>query len=168
MVRAVCLLLARFCSAAWVGAAALFVVNGVQEVTSPTFESTTKDQLALIRFPAYYWFGFVLVAGALMATLVAGRRSLGSIRHVMIAILLVASLGLMTYDWFAVYTPLRKMLDPPGQTRAETFKTLHVRSMSLNTTHVGLVFFAALALCWPSATADRQRKQTDSEPSTPY
>jgi len=166
MVRAVCLLLARFCSAAWVGAAALFVVNGVQEVMSPNFESATKDQLALIRFPAYYGFGFVLVAGALLTTFVAGRKSLGSIRHVMVAILLAASLGLMTYDWSAVYTPLRKMLDPPGQTRTDAFKTLHVRSMSLNTTHVGLVFFAALALCWPAATADRQRKQPDSVPST--
>jgi hypothetical protein len=148
MTRAACLLLARFCAAAWIGAAALFVVNGVQEVTSPTFESATKDQLALIRFPAYYGFGFALVAGALVMTLGAGRKSLGSIRHVMIAILLAASLGLMTYDWLAVYTPMRKMLDPPGQPRTEVFRTLHVRSMSLNTIHVGLAFFAAIALCW--------------------
>jgi hypothetical protein len=141
-------------------------VNGVQEVTSPKFESATKDRLALIRFPAYYWFGFVLVVGALLATLGAGRKSLGSIRHVMVAILLAASLGLMTYDWYAVYMPLRKMLDPPGQTRTEAFRTLHVRSMSLNTTHVGLAFFAALALCWPTATTDTRRMQTDSLPST--
>jgi hypothetical protein len=148
MTRAVCLLLARFCASAWIGAAALFVVNGVQEVTSPTFESVTKDQLALIRFPAYYGFGFVLVAGALVMTLGAGSKSLGSIRQVMIAILLAASLGLMTYDWLAVFSPMRKMLDPPGQARTEAFRTLHVRSMSLNTIHVGLAFFAAIALCW--------------------
>jgi hypothetical protein len=152
MIRAVCLLMARFCAAAWIGAAALFVVNGVQEVTSPTFESSTKDQLALIRFPAYYAFGFALVVGALLTTLCAGRKSLGSIRHAMIAVLLAASLGLMTYDWFAVYSPLRNMLDPPGQARNDDFKSLHVRSMSLNTTHVGLAFFAALALCWPRGT----------------
>ena len=46
------LLVARFASSAWVGAAVLFVINGVQQATSGQFESMTTDQLVLLRFPA--------------------------------------------------------------------------------------------------------------------
>ena len=55
------LAVARLASAAWVGAAMLFVITAVREVRHPGFDSSTKDTLALLRFPAYYAFGFVVV-----------------------------------------------------------------------------------------------------------
>lgn len=157
MFRAGCLLLARFCTSAWIGAAALFVVNGVHEVTSPLLDSTTKDQLALIRFPAYYWFGFPLVITSLLTTLLAGRVVLGTARRTLSVVLLAAALSLMTYDFVAVYTPLRAMLNPPGQVRTAEFQTLHMRSRSINTAHVGLVFCAALLLCWEGVESGERR-----------
>ena len=52
-----CLTLLRVLLAGWVGAAALFVVVGVREVTSQEFDSATRDALVLLRFPAYYVYG---------------------------------------------------------------------------------------------------------------
>jgi hypothetical protein len=45
------LLFARFLLAAWFGAATLFVIIGVREVSYPGFESAIRDQLVLLRFP---------------------------------------------------------------------------------------------------------------------
>lgn len=55
------LVLLRFCLCAWVGAATLFVITGIREVTSLKFEPVIKNHLAAIRFPAYYFIGFLLV-----------------------------------------------------------------------------------------------------------
>ena len=52
------LTLARLLLSAWFGAAVLFVVIGVREVTHPGFDSMVRDQLAVLRFPAYYVCGF--------------------------------------------------------------------------------------------------------------
>ena len=52
----------------WVGAAALFVITSIFEQTSPEFGSLIRDQLATIRFPLYYQFGFA----ALGTTLASG------------------------------------------------------------------------------------------------
>ena len=67
------LVIARFCTAAWVGAAALFVVTALREVRSSPFDPAAKDTLALLRFPAYYAFGFTLVGLALAGALLASR-----------------------------------------------------------------------------------------------
>ena len=58
---------------AWVGAAILFVVTSVREVQSTDFDSNTKDHLALLRFPAYYLFGFTLVPVASVGAIVSSR-----------------------------------------------------------------------------------------------
>ena len=61
------LAVARLASAAWVGAAVLFVIIAVREVRHPGFDSAAKDTLALLRFPAYYASGFLVVSVALAA-----------------------------------------------------------------------------------------------------
>jgi hypothetical protein len=75
------LLLARFVLAAWFGAATLFVIVGVREIRFQQFSPTIRDELVLIRFPAYYACGFTLLGIALVsqALLIArGRRPCSS------------------------------------------------------------------------------------------
>ena len=66
------LFLARFSTSAWIGAATLFVVVGVTEVTRGGFDSTTKDLLVTVRFPAFYVCGTGLVGVGWLYTTVAG------------------------------------------------------------------------------------------------
>jgi hypothetical protein len=70
------LAVARLASAVWVGAAMLFVITAVREVRHPGFDSATKDTLALLRFPVYYAFAFVVVSLALAGSVIAliGRK----------------------------------------------------------------------------------------------
>jgi len=65
--KSVCLTIARFALAAWVGAALIFVVTAIQEVRYPGFDSETKSAVATIRFPTYYVFGFGLVIVGLVS-----------------------------------------------------------------------------------------------------
>jgi len=58
------LMLARFLLSAWFGAATLFVIIGVREVRFVGFDSAMRDQLVLLRFPAYYACGFTLLGCA--------------------------------------------------------------------------------------------------------
>jgi hypothetical protein len=145
VVRRHCLTVARVVLSAWVGAAALFVVNGVRMVTSHSFDSVARDHIALIRFPPYYLLGFVLVGMGLLCILGAGefphrRAVLG---------LLSAALLLMAADYFWVYLPLERALDPPGNPRTPAFQTYHRASMVLNLVHVGLVLVAAVLVSRP-------------------
>lgn len=148
------LAVARLSAAAWVGAASLFVVTALREVRHPAFDSATKDALALLRFPAYYAFGFVLVALAFLAALGASiprgesRRRLG-----LASALLAVVLMLMAADFLAVYRPMVGMITPPGRAHPAEFRSYHVVSIGLNVSHVGLCALAALLLCWP---ADRR------------
>ena len=153
------LMLARMCLSAWVGAAALFVVNGVQQVIEPEFDSMVKDRLALLRFPAYYVFGFVLVGLSLMCLATLWRSELIARWRQALAMLLVAgSLGVMAYDYAQVYTPMARMITPPGQARPAEFQTLHWRSKAVNTVHVGLCLAAAILVCWPRGGTASQCK----------
>lgn len=63
---------ARISTAAWIGAALLFVVVGVMEVTRGGFDSPTKDRLVAVRFPAFYACGGILVALGWIGTWIAG------------------------------------------------------------------------------------------------
>ena len=67
-----CLAVARFCPAAWVGAAFLFVATSVTEQVQPSFAPATKDTLALVRFPWYYGVGFALLSATAVAVPFAG------------------------------------------------------------------------------------------------
>ena len=114
----------------------------------PGFDSATKDELALLRFPAYYACGFTLVTCALLGALAAAwgpssRRPLW-IAAFLLALVLVLMLG----DFQAVYRPMVAMITPPGQAHAAEFQTYHRVSMWLNVAHVGLCAFAAVLLCW--------------------
>ncbi len=146
-------MLARFSLSAWVGAAVMFVVIGVREVTWPGFDSATRDQLALLRFPPYYLFGFALVGCATAAcSLSLVGRAIRRRRGVTVLLILAAALTLMTYDYLKVYSPLAAMVTPPGSPKPAEFDELHRRSEIVNSIDVGLCWVAALLLCWPSPT----------------
>lgn len=150
--RKACLLLARFCLSAWVGAATLFVVNGIQQVRVHEFDSAIKDRLALVRFPAYYLLGFALVGLSLACLAALWRSSLLSRgRHALATLLVVISLGVMACDYVLVYKPLERMVTPPGGAKPAEFVALHRRSEQVNTLHVGLCLLAAVVVCWPQA-----------------
>jgi len=130
---------ARFATSAWVGAATLFVITSVMEVTDPRLESTVRDILVAVRFPSFYATGAALLGTAWLATLV-GRRWFT-------AALLGVTLGLMAADYVAVYQPLVELVTPPGKPRTEAFQTYHRWSEGLNGVELLLSLVAALTLC---------------------
>ncbi len=142
------LLIARFASSAWVGAAVLFVINGVQQATSGQFESMTTDQLVVLRFPAYYVMGFSLVGAAWVGSAVSGEQ-LSFRRRGAVLGLFGLALVEMLFDYLVVYLPLAEMITPPGKARPQGFQTLHHWSKVINSIDVGLVLLGALLVCWP-------------------
>jgi hypothetical protein len=138
-VKHVAIAWARFATSAWVGAATLFVITSVMEVTDPRLESTVRDILVAVRFPAFYATGAVLLGTAWLATLV-GRRWFS-------AVLLAVTLGLMAADYVAVYQPLVELVTPPGRPRTEAFQSYHRWSEGLNGVELLLSLVAALTLC---------------------
>ena len=149
------LTIARFAASAWVGAAVLFVINGVQQTTSGQFESMTTDQLVLLRFPAYYVMGFSLVGAALVGSAISGGQ-LSFRRRAAVLGLFGLALVTMLFDYLVVYLPLAEMITPPGQARTQGFQTLHQWSKVINSADLSLVFLGALLLCWPTRTAPEQ------------
>ena len=147
------LTMARFSLAAWVGAAALFVVTGVREVTSTDpilANSPVRDALVVVRFPSYYAFGFTLVGLAAIGTLATFRdHNFSRIRFWSCIGLIVVSLGLMVYDYYEIYTPLLEMVTPAGRAKPSDFRALHESSKHVNMLDLGLLLVAALLLCWP-------------------
>ena len=145
------LLLARFCPSAWIGAASLFVIVGVAEVTRPGFDATTKDVLVAVRFPAYYVCGAVLVTLGGVGAWLAGnsaafpvRRRIGSL------VLLAAALACMTIDYVWIYQPLLQMVTPPGQAKPASFIRYHEASKQINLTELLICLTAAGLANWPS------------------
>lgn len=153
------LAVARLASAAWVGAAALFVITALREVRHPGFDSVTKDTLALLRFSAYYPFGFVLVSVALAGTLLGlvGRQK-GQRRGVIAAAgLLGLVLLLMVVDFVAIYLPIVAMITPAGRARSSEFAGYHQASIVINSCGLALCAIAAALLCWQSPTDETVR-----------
>ena len=142
------LMFVRFASSAWVGASVLFVINGVRQVTSGKFESIVTDQLVLLRFPAYYLMGFVLVGLAFLGTFATGDWMSFRRRATLLTLFGLATV-VMIFDYLVIYLPLAKMIDPPGQPRPGSFRTLHQWSMRVNTAHLMLVFLGSLISSWP-------------------
>ncbi|MBL8851663.1 MAG: hypothetical protein JNG89_18420 [Planctomycetaceae bacterium] len=148
-------MLARFLLSAWFGAATLFVIIGVREVRFPGFDSTIRDQLVLLRFPAYYVCGFAAIGGALlnlMLLLIQGLRRPATYAP---AILSAMALGLMAYDYPCIYSPLARMITPPGQARPAEFQQLHHWSQVVNAAQLGCVLAAAVTLCAIDGTTTR-------------
>jgi hypothetical protein len=145
------LVLARLAAAAWVGAAVLFVITAVREVRHPGFDSATKDTLALLRFPAYYACGFVLVGAALGGTIVALLGCEKGKRRGLLAAawLLAVAIVLMVADFFVIYLPMVGMITPVGRAHVAAFAGYHRASMIANVADVALCGIAAALLCWP-------------------
>jgi hypothetical protein len=142
----------RFSLCAWVGAATLFVVTGVREVTMTDFDAATKNVLAATRFPAYYAFGFTLVAVAGVSALVLiltdneMRR-----RKIVVLTLSVFALVVMYLDHRFIYQPLEvMMLEPEGRLDAAFF-TYHQWSKYINCVSVGACLIASFVSACPIA-----------------
>ncbi len=139
------LAIARFCVAAWIGAAVLFVIVGVREVTTPEFTSEVKDRLVTLRFPAYYLAGGLLTGLGVLATGIAAWQSPSRTVGFALAALVIAG-GVMAVDYVWIYSPLAALVTPPGQPRTQAFVSLHHWSMRINTVHLTACFLAAMGL----------------------
>ena len=159
--KSLALCLARICVSAWVGAAVLFVIVAVREVTFPQFTSEVKDQLAVIRFPPYYVVGAALLVVSLLGTLVAaGHPQLSRGRQTLAAVLLALALAEMAADYVWVYLPIEALVTPAGKPRTEQFTTLHQWSTRLNGANILACTVAAGTLCWPARRADEKTPHT--------
>ncbi len=144
------LTIARFALSAWIGAAVLFVVTSVREATSPAFDSLIKNELAALRFPPYYLFGFVLVGlGFVCGAAAVWRQEHRRRWRLLIGVLSLASV-LMLVDYVAVFLPLYEIVSHPESARDERFSRLHQASKWLNFVDVALCTVAAIAVCWPT------------------
>lgn len=144
------LFLARFCISAWIGAATLFVVVGVNEVTQSGFDSATKDTLVAIRFPAFYVFGVALVSIGWIGTLLARNSQALSDRCQTVSLILLSIvLVLIAVDYIWIYQPLLEMVTPPGQVKAASFGTYHQASKWINLAGLSLCLITAVLLNWP-------------------
>jgi hypothetical protein len=151
--KTISLMLARFCLCAWVGAASLFVVTAIAEVTYPKFESATRDQLAKLRFPHYYTFGFTLVCLGLIFGWLARRHPvLGARRMKCFFALLIVALLLMVADYFWIYSTLVSMLEL--EVRPSNFHTYHKASMYINAASLSLLIVSSLLICWSGRRAE--------------
>jgi hypothetical protein len=147
--RNFCLMIARFALSAWIGAAVLFVVTGVQEVRHG-FHSMTLDALAAMRFPMYYYFGFTLTGVALLSTTAAAlltpqcRRRLG-----IAAGLVLVAMSLMVVDYIWTFQPLHEIVTAASSVKPAEFQTLHERSKHINMVDLTICLVAAMMICWP-------------------
>lgn len=150
------LAVARFALAAWIGAAALFVVAGIRVVTSPLVTSFVKDLLIILRFPLYYQFGFTLVVATILGLLVGrGHPELSTTRFRWSLGMVVVGLGVMVADYVWIFTPLMGMIDPPGETKPAEFVKLHEASKYVNLVVLCLFFAASFAICRPSKPVEK-------------
>ena len=143
---------ARFCVTAWVGAAVLFVITSVKEITSDykTITSEVMDILVTIRFPAYYVVGFLLVTmGTVSCGLYLKHPAGRSKRMGVCLILLGVSLIAMLVDYVFIFRPLVEMVTPAGGVKPAHFSSYHNASMYINAFDMGLCLIAALLLCLP-------------------
>ena len=155
-----CLTIARLVLSAWVGAAALFVVTSISEQRSTAFGSDVKNVLAALRFPWYYWFGFVLVGLGLVGGAMGIDRVQQRRRWLSVIGCLTLALALMLVDYVAVYSPLYAIVTDPSGARDARFLELHRWSRHLNTLDVSLCLIAAFLVCLP----DRPAQPSSSTP----
>jgi hypothetical protein len=140
----------RLALSAWVGAAGLFVINGVRLITSGAFDTVARDHIALVRFPAYYLVGAILLSLSLIGLLPA-RGLIGLPRRrwtTVFALTLLAGLTMLG-DYVFVYLPLAEMITPPGSPRPQQFFVLHRASEFVNVFQVALSFAAAIVVALP-------------------
>lgn len=144
-------LIARLSITFWVGGAMLFVITSVAEQRHAAFDSLIKDQLATIRFPLYYLFGWGCLGLALASTLASAVLQKACLRRRMIAtfLLTLLSTGIAIADYKLVYLPLQELITPPGLARTQAFIELHNQSRVLNEVHLTFALLAAVLVCLP-------------------
>jgi len=153
--------IARSVITAWVGAAILFVMVGVREVTAPDFSSEVKDRLVVIRFPLFYATGLTLVGiGLFLNAFMQRPLSVSALRGRAISGLLMLALIGMVCDYVGIYQPLEAMVIPPGQPRTPEFTRLHQWSTRINMVNLTCCLIAAGLMNWHSAAS--QRDDTES------
>ena len=147
------LFVARFCSSAWLGAATLFVIVGIREVTRGGFDAATKDTLVALRFPAYYLTGAILVGAAWLGTCLSSRHpDLTKRRSSVASLSLLAVLAVMALDYRFVYQPLLAMVTPPGIDKPPVFTQYHQASKYVNLLGLTLCLVASISLNCPCSS----------------
>lgn len=145
------LFLARFCTTAWFGAATLFVVVGVTEVTRGGFDVAVKDRLVAIRFPAFYLFGFTLISlGWIGAWLARGLHEFSRKRRAIVLFSLALAMVLMITDYVTIYRALLDMVQPPGSPKTAQFAQYHEASKWINLAGLFFVLVSVKMLSWPT------------------
>ena len=146
-----CVMATRLAISFWVGGAILFVITSVAEQRHPQFDSLIRDQLATIRFPLYYIFGWGCLGTTLLASLIAAMMNKGCLRKRLLACfcltLVSTAIAVVDYKW--VYQPLQTLITPPGQARTQQFITLHEQSRLINEVHLTIALIAAIIICLP-------------------
>ena len=146
-----CVMATRLAISFWVGGAILFVITSVAEQRHSQFDSMIRDQLAIIRFPLYYMFGWVCLGTTLIASLIAAMLNKGCLRKRLLACccltLISTAIAVVDYNW--VYQPLQVLITPPGQARTQQFITLHEQSRFINEVHLTIALIAAIVICLP-------------------
>lgn len=135
----------------WVGAAVLYVVTSVAEQMSPLFNLQIRDQLALIRFPLYYRFGFGCHIACAIAGVLAWRTAPLNRRSTFLLVLFLIMVSglLITLDHRMIYQPLEALISPAGQLRGAEFDRLHHLSKRANMVHVMIMAFAGIIAMLP-------------------
>ena len=148
--RSLQMMLLRFLVTFWCGAATLYVLTSVREVTSDQLSAEAKNVLPLLRFPLYYGFGFVCVTvSCLLVAIIPVTRLLGRMRRRLMLMALIAVLVAMIGDFFFVYRPLHAMLSE-GADDAERFARYHDLSKWINAAEMLVCYSCAVVLCWSS------------------
>ncbi len=100
----------------WVGGAVLFVITSVAEQRYSQFDSVIKDQLATIRFPLYYSFGWACLGITLVCSALGMVLTTGCLRKRLLAAFLLTLLStgvaVADYRWFiSLYRNLLSLPD---------------------------------------------------------
>ncbi|QDV50181.1 hypothetical protein [Gimesia fumaroli] len=155
-----CLVLIRFCLSAWVGAAVIFVITGVQDVTFQPFDSLVRDQLITLHFPVYYTIAWILLVGAFLGSLGIRAKELISRRRANLILgLVVLALTISLIDYFWIYTPLEAMITPPGSPRPAEFRTYHQASKYINSVNILLSLTAAILANLPVLSHEKNKAE---------
>ena len=122
------------------------------------FDSTTKDLLVTVRFPAFYVCGAVLVGVGWLGVWIAGNSALlPANRRIGALVLLSVVLAVMAVDYVWIYLPLLQMVTPPGQAKPGHFRNYHEASKWINLVGLFLCLIASSIVNWP-ATSSRERE----------
>lgn len=165
ILASLCVMATRLAICFWVGGAILFVITSVAEQRHPQFDSLIKDQLATIRFPLYYVFGWGCLGTVLICSAIGSMLTCGCLRKRLITafVLTLISTAVAVADFKMVYQPLQELITPPGQARTQAFLSLHNQSRIINEVHLTIALIAAVIICLPESVASGTSPQSCRE-----